>query len=82
MSLNILNIGQHVLVDNSIVNCQIHSHPLYANTTLNNFEEMTITIQTLKTYILHQPAMHNIFKLFNNFMTFIPSGSVYEIIVE
>ncbi|KAJ8912713.1 hypothetical protein NQ315_012267 [Exocentrus adspersus] len=52
MSFNILNIGEHVLIDNSIVNCEYHSYPPYANTTLNNSDEIRIPIQTQEIYTL------------------------------
>lgn len=52
MSFDILNIGDHVLMDNSIINCEMHSHPPYANTTFNTSDEIRIPIQTQDIYTL------------------------------
>ncbi|XP_074025817.1 uncharacterized protein isoform X1 [Leptinotarsa decemlineata] len=52
MSFNILNIGEHVLMDDSITNYEMHSHPPYANTTFNNSDEIRIPIQTQDIYTL------------------------------
>nr|CAH7767386.1 unnamed protein product [Callosobruchus chinensis] len=52
MSFNILNIGEHIITDNSIVSCELHSHPPYANTTFNKADEILIPIQTQDIYTL------------------------------
>nr|CAI5845298.1 unnamed protein product [Callosobruchus analis] len=52
MSFNILNVGEHALNDSSIVSCEHHSHPPYANTTFNKSDEIRIPIQTQEIYTL------------------------------
>lgn len=52
MNFNILNIGVHVLAGNSIINCEVHSHPPYANTILNNSDKIRIYIQTESIFTL------------------------------
>nr|CAH7755698.1 unnamed protein product [Callosobruchus chinensis] len=52
MSFNILNIGEHAITDNSIVSCELHSHPPYANTTFNKSDEIRIPIQTQDIHTL------------------------------
>lgn len=52
MSFNILNIGEHVYNDNSITDCEMHTHPPYANTTFNKSDEIRIPIQTQDIYTL------------------------------
>lgn len=46
MSVDILNVGERVLVDNSIVNYEYHSHQPYVTTTFNHNDEIRIPIQT------------------------------------
>ncbi|XP_072392370.1 uncharacterized protein [Diabrotica undecimpunctata] len=52
MSFNILNIGDRVLVDNSVVSREMHSHLPYANATFNHCDEIRIPIQTQDIYTL------------------------------
>ncbi|CAH1106672.1 unnamed protein product [Psylliodes chrysocephalus] len=52
MNSDILNVDNHVLVDNAIVDCQIFDHPPYANTTYNNSDEIRIPLQTKDIYTL------------------------------
>uniref|UniRef100_A0A6P7GAF4 Uncharacterized protein LOC114335718 n=1 Tax=Diabrotica virgifera virgifera TaxID=50390 RepID=A0A6P7GAF4_DIAVI len=52
MSYNILDIGDHVLVDNSVVSREMHSHLPYANATFNHCDEIRIPIQTQDIYTL------------------------------
>ena len=52
MSFNILNIGEHVLSDESVTDKELHTHAPYANTTLNNSDEIRIPIQTQDIYTL------------------------------
>lgn len=93
MSFNILNIGEHVLVDNSIINCEIHSHPPYANTTLNNSDEIRLPIQTQDIYTLpcnsslyfegrlldHEDKVSAKLKVINNFIAYLFDEIRYEI---
>ncbi|CAG9840719.1 unnamed protein product [Diabrotica balteata] len=46
MSFNILNIADRVLVDNSVVSREMHSHLPYANATFNHCDEIRLPIQT------------------------------------
>lgn len=41
---------EHVFVDYFIINCEIHSHPPYAKTTLNNSDEIHISVETQDIY--------------------------------
>lgn len=52
MSFNILNIGEQIYNDDSIVSCELHTHPPYSNTTFNNSDEIRIPIQTQDIYTL------------------------------
>nr|CAH7735040.1 unnamed protein product [Callosobruchus chinensis] len=45
-------LGEHAITDNSIVSCELHSHPPYANTTFNKSDEIRIPIQTQDIYTL------------------------------
>lgn len=93
MSFNILNVGEHVLADNSINNCEVHSHPPYANTTLNNSDEIRIPIQTQDIYTLpcnssiylegqlldHENKVSVSAELVNNFIAFLFDEIRYEV---
>lgn len=93
MSFNILNIGEHVLADNSIVNCEVHSHPPYANTTLNKYDEIRIPIQTQDIYTLpsnssiyiegrlldNENKVSTTMQFTNNFIAFLFDEIRYEI---
>lgn len=46
MSLDVLNVGESVFIDNSIANSEYHTHSPYAATTYNNNDEIRIPIQT------------------------------------
>lgn len=52
MSSNILNIHEHVTVDNSISKLEYHTHQPYASTSFNNNDEIRIPIQTQDIYTL------------------------------
>ncbi|XP_071055498.1 uncharacterized protein [Onthophagus taurus] len=52
MSFSNLRVGEGVFSDNSIVNCEYHSHQPYAATTFNNNDEIRIPIQTQDVYTL------------------------------
>lgn len=50
--MGILNIGDHVIVDNSTTSWQLHDHCPYANATLNKSDEVRIPIETQDIYTL------------------------------
>lgn len=52
MSYRILSISEHAFVDNSISDNAYHSHPPYANTSLNKSDEIRLPIQTQDLYTL------------------------------
>lgn len=50
--IDILNIGDHVVIENSKSYCKTISHPPYANTTLNKCDKIRIPIQSQDLFTL------------------------------
>lgn len=61
MSHGILRVNEQVCMDDSISNYVIHSHPPYANASLNKSDEIRLPIQDQNLYSLPSQSSLNIF---------------------
>lgn len=57
--MDILNVTEKILVDDSITNAEYHTHQPYAATTYNYNDEIRIPIQQQDMYTL--PSQSNIY---------------------
>ncbi|XP_044597508.1 uncharacterized protein LOC123274075 [Cotesia glomerata] len=56
----ILNIHRPIIFDDSIAHCEVHAHQPYASSTLNNNDEVRITIQNQNLCILPSKSVLHI----------------------
>ncbi|XP_044588827.1 uncharacterized protein LOC123268009 [Cotesia glomerata] len=56
----ILNIQRPIIFDDSIAHCEVHAHQPYASSTLNNNDEVRITIQNQNLCILPSKSVLHI----------------------